>query len=153
MKTYKARRIKIKSVCELERSVKNKVYKKGTCYMQMSAVSGTRQIWHLLDCDSHVTPGKYMMFLPKEGTTYDGEYLYIMLEKEVPDFIKRYCTTMNIQKEAFDHLSILWITDDAERREYVMLMHMQKACIDQEKKLIESVRMFKKVMMSLMFPS
>lgn len=151
MKSFKARRININELCDLERSQKDKVYDAGTCYVQMSAVSNTKKIWHVLEHDSTVTAGKYMMFLPNDGQRYDYEYMMLMLEIEIPKFLVRYATTLNVQAEAFNHLTILWIDDDNERRQYTNFLTTYQALIDSEIKLNDSINMFKKVMLDLMF--
>ncbi len=151
MKKFKASRKRIANVCTLERSVKGKVYKKGTCYIQVSAVSQEKDNWGYLYEDSEVTAGKYMMLI--SDNERDGYYVYTCLDKCMHKFMSRYVTTMNIQREAFDHLMIPWIDDDSERDKYVKLMRMHQMCIDDEDKVIKSFKMFKKVMMSLMFPS
>lgn len=151
MKSFKARRININDICELERSQKDKVYDAGTCYVQMSAVSNSNKMWHMLEHDSTVTAGKYMMFLPKDGQRYDHEYIYLMLEREIPKFLVRYATTLNVQDEAFKHLTILWIDDDNERMQFTKLLTAFQELIDKEIKLDDSISMFKKVMLDLMF--
>ena len=151
MKSFKARRININELCELERSQKDKVYDAGTCYVQTSAVSNTKKIWHVLEHDSTVTAGKYMMFLPKDGQQYDYEYIYLMLEREIPKFLVRYATTLNVQAEAFNHLTILWIDDDNERMQFTKLLTAFQTLVDKEIKLYDSINMFKKVMLDLMF--
>lgn len=151
MKSFKARRININDICELERSQKDKVYDAGTCYVQMSAVSNSNKMWHMLKHDGTVTAGKYMMFLPKDGQRYDCEYIYLMLEREIPKFLVRYATTLNVQAEAFNHLTILWIDDDNERMQFTRFLTTYQALIDSEIKLNDSINMFKKVMLDLMF--
>lgn len=151
MKSFKARRININELCELERSQKDKVYDAGTCYVQMSAVSNNNKMWHMLDHDGTVTAGKYMMFMPKDGQQYDCEYVYLMLEREVPKFLVRYATTLNVQADAFKHLKILWIDDDNERMQFTKLLTAFQKLIDKEIKLDDSISMFKKVMLDLMF--
>ena len=151
MKSFKARRININDLCELERSQKDKVYDAGTCYVQMSAVSNNNKMWNMLEHDGTVTAGKYMMFLPKDDQRYDCEYIYLMLEREIPKFLARYATTLNVQTEAFNHLAILWIDDDNERMQFTKLLTAFQALIDKEIKLDDSISMFKKVMLDLMF--
>lgn len=151
MKSFKARRININEFCELERSQKDKVYDAGTCYVQMSAVSNNNKMWNMLEHDSTVTAGKYMMFLPRDVKQYDYEYIYLMLEREVPKFLARYATTLNIQAEAFKHFTILWIDDDNERMQFTKLLTAFQKLIDKEIKLDDSISMFKKVMLDLMF--
>jgi hypothetical protein len=151
LKSFKARRININELCDLERSQKDKVYDAGTCYVQMSAVSNIKKIWHVLEHDSTVTAGKYMMFLPNDGQRYDYEYMMLMLEIEIPKFLARYVTTLNIQAEAFNHLTILWIDDDNERHQYTRFLTTYQALIDSEIKLNDSINMFKKVMLDYMF--
>lgn len=104
-----------------------------------------------LDHDGTVTAGKYMMFMPKDGQQYDCEYVYLMLEREVPKFLVRYATTLNVQADAFKHLKILWIDDDNERMQFTKLLTAFQKLIDKEIKLEDSINMFKKVMMDLMF--
>lgn len=93
--------INLLDVATIERSKKNKTYKKGSILIQLSATKG-QMIY--LDDDSKVD-SKYGVF-ETDKDKVEPRYLYYVLKMSMPDFLTRYQTGLNIKPEIFDSFKV-----------------------------------------------
>lgn len=111
----------------MERAVPGKIYKAGTCYIKLSAVD---EFVGQIKTDSEIE-SRYAAIEPQEGT--DTDYLYIAVNKEFPEFLRRYRTTINLQFDTLKYFELDW-HDGKEQQEYVV---KQIENIDREIKILE----------------
>lgn len=86
--------VKLYDVAEIERVKKNQVYSKGTLYLQFSATDKTIRY---LDKSSTLET-KFGIIKPKG---INSKYLYFILQKELPKFLSRYLSGININPDIF----------------------------------------------------
>ena len=103
LRNYK--RIKITEVADiLGRPKKNQIYQEGCICLQVSASKG-----ELLYLDtSQEVDAKYVVIRPRNVIPY---YLYLMIEKAMPEFLYKYRQGLNISAHDFKHMEILCHTD------------------------------------------
>lgn len=93
--------VNLLDIATIERSKKNKAYKKGSILIQLSATKG-QMIY--LDDDTKVE-SKYGVFeIDKDKV--EPRYLYYVLKMSMPDFLTRYQTGLNIKPEIFDSFKV-----------------------------------------------
>lgn len=140
-------KLPITEICDIERTVKDKIYPAGTVYLQVSATHG-----QILMTESIQTlePGKYVVFKPKR--LVDSYYLKEVLSLAMPNFAKTYMTGINIQVGELKHLEIEWIENVQEQRLFVQNIGKLNTAISNEQQCIERLKEFKKQMLSRMFP-
>ena len=88
--------VKLYDVAEIERVKKNQVYSKGTLYLQFSATDKTIRY---LDKSSTLET-KFGIIKPKG---INSKYLYFILQKELPNFLARYLSGININPDIFKY--------------------------------------------------
>lgn len=93
--------VNLLDIATIERSKKNKTYKKGSILIQLSATKG-QMIY--LDDDTKVD-SKYGVF-ETDKDKVEPRYLYYVLKMSMPDFLTRYQTGLNIKPEIFDSFKI-----------------------------------------------
>ena len=86
--------VKLYDIAEIGRVKKNQVYSKGTLYLQFSATDKTIRY---LDKSSALET-KFGIIKPKG---INSKYLYFILEKELPKFLSRYLSGININPDIF----------------------------------------------------
>lgn len=92
------RNVNIFDVATFERSKSGKVYPKGSILIQVSATRG--QLCYM-EYDAPVD-SKYGVFQP---FGIESKYLYYILDMNMPRFLSRYQTGLNINPEIFKHLN------------------------------------------------
>lgn len=77
--------------------------------------------------------------------------MFFVIERELPRFLHTYQTTINIQMEVFDHMT-LDMHDDYETQREIgnTLMHLEER-MSQEARTIERLKDFKEWHMDTMF--
>lgn len=105
------KRMKLTDIATVERVKKGVIYKAGTIFIQVSATRG--QIF-ILDYDSEVGT-RYVSIIPK--IDINPYYLKISIEIELPEFLFKVQTGLNIQCEAFNYLSVC--VHDRETQDYI----------------------------------
>lgn len=97
-KNYKI--MNLTDVANYERATIGKTYKAGSTIVQVSATQGQSIYLHK---DQEVE-SKYVVISAKvEILPY---YLYVVIQKAMPDFCNKYQTGLNIQAEAFEMMKI-----------------------------------------------
>ena len=140
-----------KSVLELadfERVKKEKVYKAGTIYIQLSATDG---IVRYLDEDKELEE-KYGVFIPK------SEYicalaLYYAIESEISEFLSRYQSGLNINPDIFKYMKITHFPEQKYQKELEEIIRGFESAIHMEQDMHENLIQYKKSSLSAMFPA
>lgn len=103
LRNYK--RVKITEVADiLGRPKKNQIYPEGCICLQVSASKG-----ELLYLDTaQQVDAKYVVIQPRNVIPY---YLYLMIEKVMPEFLYKYRQGLNISAHDIKHMEILCHTD------------------------------------------
>lgn len=93
--------VNLLDIATIERSKKNKTYKKDSILIQLSATKG-QMIY--LDDDTKVD-SKYGVFEVNKDKV-EPRYLYYVLKMSMPDFLTRYQTGLNIKPKIFDSFKV-----------------------------------------------
>ena len=103
LRNYK--KFKITEVADiLGRPKKNQMYPEGSICLQVSASKG-----ELLYLDtSQQVDAKYVVIKPRNVIPF---YLYLMIEKAMPEFLYKYRQGLNISAHDIKHMEILCHTD------------------------------------------
>lgn len=130
-----------------ERAKKNKVYPAGCTLLQVSASKGETLF---LSGPSKVE-SKYCVITP-DMQQIDPHYFYIVLKKELPDYLKKMQTGLNIVPSILDTMPLCWHTDPEVQRQIAHHYELFEKEIEKEEILIEEIQQFKKTMLYLMMP-
>lgn len=117
--------VKLLDIAEIERSKKNKVYKKGSSLIQLSATRGQMEY---LESDSSVD-SKYGVIIPTADI--NPKYLYFMLTMNMPKFLSIYQTGLNIVPDVFKFMK-LEIHTDASVQDKISKMLIEVENIEHE---------------------
>lgn len=103
LRNYK--KFKITEVADiLGRPKKNQMYPEGCICLQVSASKG-----ELLYLDtSQQVDAKYVVIQPRNVITF---YLYLMIEKAMPEFLYKYRQGLNISAHDIKHMEVVCHTD------------------------------------------
>lgn len=144
LRNYK--KVKLLDLVDIERVKKNKIYDKGNIIIQVSASRG--QIFYLYNDD--VLETKYVILIPKTKKI-NMKYLYYILQDELPMFLEKYQTNINIQPEIFKYLD-LYIHDDIETQKHIVnILDKLDEQTKKEQELIEKFKDFKEYHLNKMF--
>lgn len=144
LRNYK--KVKLLDLVDIERVKKNKIYDKGNIIIQVSASRG--QIFYLYNDD--VLETKYVILIPKTKKI-NMKYLYYILQDELPMFLEKYQTNINIQPEIFKYLD-LYIHDDIETQKHIVnILDKLDEQAKKEQELIEKFKDFKEYHLNKMF--
>lgn len=144
IRNYK--KVKLLDLVDIERVKKNKIYDKGNIIIQVSASRG--QIFYLYNDD--VLETKYVILIPKTKKI-NMKYLYYILQDELPMFLEKYQTNINIQPEIFKYLD-LYIHDDIETQKHIVnILDKLDEQTKKEQELIEKFKDFKEYHLNKMF--
>lgn len=137
--------VNLLDIATIERSKKNKTYKKGSILIQLSATKG-QMIY--LDDDTKVD-SKYGVF-EVDKDKVEPRYLYYVLKMSMPDFLTRYQTGLNIKPEIFDSFKV-----KAHRSlevQKIIVKILDSFNVDLEEKEIEKYKKIKEYHLDNMFP-
>ena len=137
--------INLLDIAAIERSKKNKVYKKGSILIQLSATKG-QMIY--LDDDTKVD-SKYGVF-ETDKDKVEPRYLYYVLKMSMPDFLTRYQTGLNIKPEIFDSFKVK-VHRNLEVQKIIVKI-LDSFNVDLEEKEIEKYKKIKEYHLDNMFP-
>lgn len=142
----KIKRVCILDICDIARTKKGIRYSLGTVYLQVSATHGAIEI---LKEDTELEAGKYVVFTPK--IQIDSEYLKIILEMEMPEFMSRYMTGINIQTDNLKYLFVM-LHEDIEIQIFIVnqLKELDKT-IQNEESIVNDIKDVKCYMLAKMF--
>lgn len=144
LRNYK--KVKLLDLVDIERVKKDKIYYKGNIIIQVSASKG--QILYLYNDD--VLETKYVILIPKTKKI-NMKYLYYILQDELPMFLEKYQTNINIQPEVFKYLD-LYIHDDIETQKHIVnILDKLDEQTKKEQELIEKFKDFKEYHLNKMF--
>lgn len=138
------KKVNLLDLVEIERAKKGKIYQVGNIIIQVSASRG--QIVYL-DKKQEVEP-QYIVLKVNE---VNSKYLYYLLEEELPRFLKKYQTGINIQPDVFKHLNISIHTDIQTQNYIANLMDKLEEDIKKEVLLLEEYKNFRKYHLDNMF--
>lgn len=138
--------INLLDIATIERSKKNKTYKKGSILIQLSATKG-QMIY--LDDDTKVD-SKYGVF-ETDKDKVEPRYLYYVLKMSMPDFLTRYQTGLNIKPEIFDSFKVK-VHRSLEVQKIIVKI-LDSFNVDLEEKEVEKYKKIKEYHLDNMFVS
>lgn len=138
------------ALAEVKRTEKNKVYSKGTLYIQVSACKrGGESAWMILKKES-ILEDKYAVVIPTVEII--PEYLKIALEYQTPAWHAKYVgTNINISMDSFKFLKVQYETDLDTQKRYVEMIETAEKCAENEKKMIEELKTMKEWYLKKLF--
>lgn len=138
------RRVRLTDVAAVERVKKNKVYAKGTVFIQVSASKGQTII---IDKDMQVDT-KYVSVIPHEEV--NPHYLKISIANAMTEFREKNQTGLNIQVDSFNELYIHIY--NKETQEYIVnAIDTVNKMIEHEEKQVENLVEHKRYYVQNMF--
>lgn len=137
--------VNLLDIATIERSKKDKTYKKGSILIQLSATKG-QMIY--LDDDTKVD-SKYGVFEVAKDKV-EPRYLYYVLKMSMPDFLTRYQTGLNIKPEIFDSFKVK-VHRSLEVQKIIVKI-LDSFNVDLEEKEIEKYKKIKEYHLDNMFP-
>lgn len=144
MKLKEYKDIYLLDIADMERVEKNKIYNKGNIIIQISATKG--QIFYLEE--NQKVENKYIILKPKR---INNKYLYYILQNELPNFLKKYQTDLNIQPESFKFLKLKIHTDLATQKHIAQILTTLDEEIKENEQLLNKYQNFKKYHLEKMF--
>lgn len=135
---------KLTDIAEIRRAEKNKCYKTGTVYVQVSASDGQT---YMLKSSGFIEC-KYAVIEPK--IYIYPAYFLETVRRKMPEFLARNKTTINIQIESFQNFNIE--IHDSIQTQICIAELMKKAdeVMETELELKECYKTFKKTMLGKM---
>ncbi|PXX79749.1 restriction endonuclease subunit S [Dielma fastidiosa] len=112
-------------------------------YLSFSATKG--QIMYL-DEDEYVDT-KYAVIIPK--IEFAPKYLYYSIEKELPEFLAKYQSGINIQVDTLYHMK-LSIHDIDDQYKIAKCLQQNELAIENEKRAVEEIKNLKRFMLENM---
>lgn len=135
---------RLTDIATLERSRKGKQYPAGCTLIQLSATHG-QTIYLKNQC---AVEDKYAVINPKIDVLH--KYLYYEIERQMPDFCKRYQTGLNIVPEQLANLYVE-IPDIKKQIQIVSLLDQIETSTESEEHTINSLENLKRFMLHEMF--
>ncbi|MEE0005926.1 MAG: N-6 DNA methylase [Ruminococcus sp.] len=132
--------VKLYDVAEIERVKKNQVYSKGTLYLQFSATDKT--IRYLGKSSTLET--KFGIIKPKG---INSKYLYFILQKELPNFLARYLSGININPDIFKFMKFEIHTSAVAQAKVVKALELAELA----ELAVDKWKDFKKYHLGMMF--
>ncbi len=124
--------VRFLSVANIERSRKNTAYPAGSIKIQLSASDG--QLVYMREAGE--VEDKYGVISVKDPDSLDSEYLYYILEKNLPGFLAKYQSGLNINPEIFRYLQIDIHNEIETQRIIANVLSCMKRELEQEEKTI-----------------
>lgn len=140
---YRCRSVSLLELCDIERSKSDKLYPKGSCYIQISACrrKGLEQ-FKMLHTDARLE-SKYAVVIPK--IKIYSAYLLITLNNSADEFMCKYVgTNINIQIENFRHFKILFHDDYDEQKRVAEQFEVIEKLEEYERQQIKRYKDIKK---------
>lgn len=134
----------LKNIATMERAKSGKVYKAGATLIQISATRGQTE-FHLKDGE---VEAKFLVIEPKADI--NPEYFFISFNRQLPRFLSRYQTGLNIQPKVFEFMEIP-IHPREEQDSIVNHVREVDKAAEQEEQVIEMLKTLKKHALSDMF--
>lgn len=135
-------------LADFERVKKGKVYEAGTVYIQLSATDG--KVRYLAENKELET--KYGVFVPKDKKV-GSRYLFYMLEYEMPSFLHKYQSGMNINPDIFKYLQVTYYPEYKYQKEFAMILDSIQLMYENELDEKEEWEYFKKFHLNGVFPA
>ena len=138
--------VNISDICIYERAKKGKIYKAGCFCIQVSATRG--QTFYLkkdMEVDS-----RYLVF-ELIDSRYDSRYVYLVFKDNLRDFLKKIQTGLNILPCEFEKYIISLHQDIKTQKQIADIMFEIDKRIEDEEKMINQIKDFKKYHLSKMF--
>lgn len=136
---------RLSDVAVWERAKKNKVYPAGCTLLQVSASKGETVYLN----EPSKVDSKYCVITP-DVQRIDPIYFYVLLKRELPDYLKKMQTGLNIVPSILDDMPLCWHADPEVQRQIAQHYALFESEIEKEKILIEELQQFKKTVLHLM---
>lgn len=137
---------KLPDVATYERAKKGKIYPTGCTCLQVSASKGQLVYLH----NDQMVDAKYCVIQP-DTDRLDPYFFHLILKKEMPEFLSKEQTGLNIKPQVLERFPIRYFVD-MEIQRYISAEHfLYDAEMQHEQDQIEMLRHFKAYMMQLMF--
>ena len=134
---------KFYDIAEIERAKKNKIYPADSILLQVSATKG--QLHYL--SEPKTIDEKFAVIRPK---VY-GKYLYHVMKEDLPLFLEKYQTGLNIQIDIFKFYKIDIHTDTETQIYVASIMDQMEELTKQEEDFIKKLKDFKTYHLDNMF--
>lgn len=128
-----------------ERAKKNKVYPSGCTLLQVSASKGET----LFLSEPSKVDSKYCVITP-DMQQIDPLYFYIVLKKELPDYLKKMQTGLNIVPSILDDMPLCWHADREVQLQIAQYWEVIEQEIENETAVLQDITQFKRTMLHLM---
>lgn len=131
------KKVNFLDIAKIERAKKNKVYKKGSILLQVSASQG--QLIYMNE--DGVVDEKYAVITTDK---INPRYLFHVLQKEMPQFLAIEQTGLNIKPEIMKKLNFEIHTNKETIEQIARIFEELDNAINLENKAVESLKDFKK---------
>lgn len=145
LRNYKE--VKLLDLVDIERAKKNKVYSEGNIIIQVSASKG--QIFYL-NQDTNVE-SQYIVLIVKNNKLINSKYLYYLISDQLPVFLSKYQTGINIQPDVFNHMELVIHNDIKTQKHIANIFDKIDEDIEKEEELLKKYQDFKKYHIGKMF--
>ena len=137
-------RKKITEVAEVERAVKGKIYPAGCTLIALSATKPEPEYAP----DSGEIDTRYAVIMPKK---IEPEYLFEAVKWEMPEFLHKHRTGINLQFSELKHLKVAVIGKE-DQLAWMRAIKKLNDQINETQQEIETMKDMKKFYMNGMFP-
>jgi len=145
LRNYKE--VKLLDLVDIERAKKNKVYSEGNIIIQVSASKG--QIFYL-NQDTNVE-SQYIVLIVKNNKLINSKYLYYLISDQLPAFLSKYQTGINIQPDVFNYMELVIHNDIKTQKHIANIFDKIDEDIKKEEELLKKYQDFKKYHIGKMF--
>lgn len=132
-------------IATIERAKKDKVYSCGSICIQISATKG--QLKYLEENSS--VDSKYAVITP--NGSINERFLYYLLEKELPEFLHKYQTGLNIKPEIFEYLNLTYPIEKSTQRIVARVLDLLDEYINLTMLYLSILEEIKRYFISVMF--
>ena len=146
MNLYDRSTVCLLDVASIERARPGKIYQAGCILVQVSATQGKT----VLMGEAGEVPSKYAVIDP-DRSMVSPRYLRLVLDMELPAFLARYQTTINIQMGVFAHLRLDMHNDIATQEAVADVADLMDRRIEGVARGIEMLEDFKAFHLDAMF--
>ena len=145
LRNYKE--VKLLDLVDIERAKKNKVYSEGNIIIQVSASKG--QIFYL-NQNTNVE-SQYIVLIVKNNKLINSKYLYYLISDQLPAFLSKYQTGINIQPDVFNYMELVIHNDIKTQKHIANIFDKIDEDIKKEEELLKKYQDFKKYHIGKMF--
>lgn len=147
MELTKYKHVRIKDICIWERAKKAKIYPEGSFCVQVSATKGQMEYLN----EEKEVESKYCVF-QVVSNKYLPAYVYMIFKMNLPEYLRRAQTGLNIVPEIFNEYEIDLHTNIDTQHELVNTMRCIDTRIQEEERQVKAIQKLKKYHLQKMFP-